>query len=274
MLQLSGIGPAALLAEHGIRTIADLPGVGENLQDHLALRFMFRCTRPVTTNDDLRTLWAKMRTGLRYVLFRQGPLAIGVMTAALITKVLAESRSADMQLFMSTVSAPERGAEPHPFPGFTIAYYPMRPTSRGRVWIRSNDPMQAPAMLPNYISTELDQRLMIEGARLVRKLAATPTLSSYIQQEIQPGPDMQSDNDILAAVREHGSSGYHPSCTCRMGTDAMAVVDPRLRVHGVQGLRVVDTSVMPTLVSGNTNAATIMIAEKAADMIREDAAAV
>jgi choline dehydrogenase len=129
-------------------------------------------------------------------------------------------------------------------------------------------------MLPNYISTELDQRLMIEGARLVRKMAATPTLSSYIQEEIQPGPAMQSDSDILDAVRQHGSSGYHPSCTCRMGTDAMAVVDPRLRVHGVKGLRVVDTSVMPTLVSGNTNAATIMIAEKAADMIREDAAAI
>ncbi len=271
ILQLSGIGPAALLAEHGITLVADLPGVGENLQDHLALRFMFRCTKPITTNDDLRTVWSKARTGLRYLLFRSGPLAVGVMTAGVITKVLEESKTPDTQLFLSTVSAAERGAAPHPFPGFTIVFYPLRPSSRGRVWIRSNDPMTAPAMLPNYLSTELDHRLTIAGARLVRRLVDTSTMAPYVQQELQPGPDVRSDDELLEAVRQHGSSGYHPSCTCRIGSDRLAVVDPRLRVHGVQGLRVVDASVMPTMVSGNTNAATIMIAEKAADMIREDA---
>ena len=271
LLQLSGIGPAALLAEHGIPVVADLPGVGENLQDHLALRMMYRCTRPVTTNDDLRTLWAKVKTGLRYALFRSGPLAVGVMSAAAITRLLPESETPDMQVFLSTVSAPHRGSAPHPFPGFTLAYYPLRPTSRGRVWIRSRDPMQPPAMLANYLSTEYDRRLMIEGAKLVRRLVSTSALAPYVAEELQPGPGVRTDDELLEAARHHGSSGYHPCSTCRIGTDALAVVDPRLRVRGVAGLRVVDASVMPTLVSGNTNAATIMIAEKAADLIREDA---
>jgi choline dehydrogenase len=272
LLQLSGIGSAALLAEHGIPLVADLPGVGENLQDHLALRMMFRCTKAITTNDDLRTLWSKARIGLRFALFRSGPLAVGVMSAAAITTLLPESRTPDTQLFLSTVSATERGAQPHPFPGFTIAYYPLRPTSRGYVRIRSRDPMQPPAMLANYLSTEYDRRLTIEGARLVRRLAAAKALAPLVAEELQPGPTVSTDDELLAAAREHGSSGYHPCGSCRMGTDERAVVDPRLRVRGVDGLRVCDASVMPLLVSGNTNAATIMIAEKAADLIREDAA--
>jgi choline dehydrogenase len=271
LLQLSGIGPGALLQEHGIPVLAGLAGVGENLQDHLALRLMYKCTKPVTTNDDLKNLWRKALTGMRYVFLRRGPMAIGVMTAGMITRALPESATPDLQYFISTVSADSRGAEPHPFPGFTIVYYPLRPTSRGRVWIRSADPMAAPAMLANYLATDYDRRLSIEGARLARKLAATPSLSPYVLEEIQPGPSVQSDESVLDAVRNHGSSGYHPCGTCRIGTDALAVVDPRLRVHGVQGLRVVDASVMPAVVSGNTNAATIMIAEKGADLIRADA---
>ncbi len=271
LLQLSGVGPAALLAEHGIDVVADLPGVGENLQDHLALRMMYRCTRPVTTNDELRTLWAKARTGLRYALFRSGPLAVGVMSAAAITRLLPESGTPDTQVFLSTLSAPDRGAAPHPFPGFTLAHYPLRPTSRGRLWIRSADPMQAPAILANYLSTDYDRRLTVAGARLVRRLVATPALAPYVAEEIQPGPGVHGDDELLDAARQLGSSGYHASGTCRMGTDTLAVVDPRLCVRAVAGLRVVDASVMPTLVSGNTNAATIMIAEKGADLIREDA---
>ena len=271
LLQLSGIGPAALLQQHGIPLVHELPGVGENLQDHLALRLLYKCTKPITTNDDLRTLWGKARIGLKFVLGRRGPLAIGVMTGAMITRAMKDAATPDINFFLSTVSAEARGSAPHPFSGFTLAYYPFRPTSRGHVRIKSKDPLAAPAMQANYLSTEYDRCMMIAGARMARALTATPSFSPYVLEEYQPGPSVQSDEAILDAVRDTGASGYHPVGTCRMGRDAGAVVDPRLRVHGVQGLRVVDASVMPTLVSGNTNAATIMIAEKAADMVREDA---
>lgn len=271
LLQLSGIGPSALLQSLGIRVLADLPGVGENLQDHLALRVIYKCTQPVTTNDDLHGPWRKLLTGLRYVLLRSGPMAIGVMTGGLIARVLPESATPDIQVFISTVSAEQRGMAPHPYPGFTLVYYPMRPTSRGVVRLASPDPFAPPAIHANYLATDYDRRIMIEGARLVRRLAATPSFSPYVLEESAPGAACRSDEDILAAVRAAGSSGYHPSCTCRIGEDARAVVDSQLRVRGVGGLRVVDASVMPALVSGNTNAATLMIAEKAADLILADA---
>jgi choline dehydrogenase len=273
LLQLSGVGPGALLQRIGIPVVADVPGVGANLQDHLALRILYKCTRPVTTNDDLKTLWRKARTGLRYVLFRTGPMAIGVMTGGLITKVMPDARTPDLQVFISTVSAESRGAAPHPWPGFTLVYYPLRPTSRGAVEIGSPDPLEAPRLMPNYLDTEYDRRIMIEGAKLVRRLAATPSLAPYVLEEYLPGPAARSDREILEAVRAFGSSGYHPCGTCRIGKDGMAVVDPRLRVRGVDGLRVIDASVMPTVVSGNTNAATVMIAEKGADLVRADARA-
>ena len=271
LLQLSGIGPAALLQEHGIPVVHALAGVGENLQDHLALRLLYKCTRPITTNDDLRTLWGKARIGLNYMLRRRGPLAIGVMTGAIITRVMKDAATPDINFFLSTVSAEARGSAPHPWSGFTMAYYPFRPTSRGHVRIKSRDPLAAPAMQANYLATDYDRGMMIAGARMARALTATPSFAPYVLEEYQPGPSVQSDEAILDAVRDTGASGYHPVGTCRMGRDADAVVDPRLRVHGVEGLRVVDASVMPTLVSGNTNAATFMIAEKAADMMREDA---
>jgi choline dehydrogenase len=263
LLQLSGIGPAPLLSSFQIPVVADLP-VGENLQDHLALRLMYRCTKPITTNDDLRNVWRKARTGLRYLLMRRGPMAIGVMTAGMITRALADAKTPDIQFFLSTVSAEERGAKPHPFPGFTLVYYPMRPQSRGWVRIRSGDARAAPAIQPNYLSTEYDRRIMIEGAKLARRIAASPSFVPYVLEEYKPGRAVARDEQILEAIRNAGSSGYHPVGTCRMG----AVVDAELRVRGVEGLRVVDASVMPTLVSGNTNAATLMIAEKAADLMR------
>jgi len=267
LLQLSGIGPAALLSSLRIPVIADLP-VGENLQDHLALRLIYRCTKPITTNDDLRNVWRKARTGLRYLLMRRGPMAIGVMTAGMITRALADAKTPDIQFFLSTVSAEERGAKPHSFPGFTLVYYPMRPQSRGWVRIRSRDPREAPAIQPKYLSTEYDRRIMIEGAKLARRIVASPSFSPYVLDEYKPGRAVASDEQLLDAIRNAGSSGYHPVGTCRMGSDDAAVVDPQLRVRGVECLRVVDASVMPVLVSGNTNAATLMIAEKAADLMR------
>lgn len=267
LLQLSGIGPAALLSSLRIPVIADLP-VGENLQDHLALRLIYTCTKPITTNDELANLWRKARTGLRYVLTRSGPMAIGVMTAGMITRVLPDAKTPDIQFFLSTVSAEERGAKPHSFPGFTLVYYPMRPQSRGWVRIRSRDPREAPAIQPKYLSTEYDRRIMIDGAKLARRIVASPSFSPYVLDEYKPGRAVASDEQLLDAIRNAGSSGYHPVGTCRMGSDDAAVVDPQLRVRGVEGLRVVDASVMPVLVSGNTNAATLMIAEKAADLMR------
>ena len=263
LLQLSGIGPGEVLQRHGIPVVAELPGVGANLQDHLALRLLYKCTKPVTTNDDLRNLWRKARTGLRYLLFRSGPMAIGVMTGGLITKVMPDARTPDMQVFISTVSAEQRGANPHPWSGFTLVYYPMRPTSRGTVEIHSRDALEPPSMKPNYLSTDHDRRMMVEGARLVRRLAATRALSPNVLEEYSPGPAARTDEEILDAVRNSGSSGYHPCSTCAIGS----VVDSQLRVRGVEGLRVIDASVMPSVVSGNTNAATIMLAEKGADHI-------
>ncbi len=271
LLQLSGVGPGALLQQHGIPVVADLPGVGENLQDHLLLRLVYKCAQPVTTNDDLRNLWTKARIGLKWALYRTGPLAVGVMIGGLITRAVPDAKTPDIQIFLSTVSAEERGAKPHRFSGFTLNFYPLRPTSRGTVRIRSKDPTAAPALLFNYLSTGYDRALMIEGTKLTRRLTATRAFAPYVLAEYQPGPDVRTDAEILACLRGNATTGFHPVGTCRMGRAANAVVDPRLRVRGVERLRVVDASVMPTLVSGNTNAATIMIAEKAADMIRDDA---
>jgi choline dehydrogenase len=268
LLQLSGVGPAGLLSSMRIPVVADLPGVGENLQDHLALRLIYKCTKPITTNDELRGAWRKLRTGLRYVLARRGPMAVGVMTAGMITRALPDAKTPDIQFFLSTVSAEERGAKPHAFSAFTLVYYPMRPQSRGWVRIRSPDAREAPAIQPNYLSTEYDRRIMLAGARLARRLVATPSFAPYVKEEYRPGREVESDEQVLEAIRNTGSSGYHPVGTCRMGSDAGAVVDPALRVRGIEGLRVVDASVMPLLVSGNTNAATFMIAEKAADLMR------
>jgi choline dehydrogenase len=270
LLQLSGIGPAALLQSHGIPVVADLPGVGENLQDHLLLRLIYKCSRPITTNDDLRTPWGKVRVGLKWALFRTGPFSVGVMIGGIITRAFPEARTPDIQFFLSTVSAEERGAKPHRFSGFTLNFYPLRPTSRGTVHIKSREATDAPALRFNYLATDYDRALMIEGTRLTRRLVATRALAPYVVEEYKPGPAVRTDDEILDCLRRNATTGFHPVGTCRMGRDARTVVDPRLRVHGVEQLRVIDASVMPTLVSGNTNAATIMIAEKGADLVRAD----
>jgi choline dehydrogenase len=271
LLQLSGVGPAGLLREHGIGVVADLPGVGENLQDHLQLRLVYKCTKPITTNDDLASWWRSARIGLEWLLWRRGPLAIGINQGGIFTRVLPESDRPDIQFHVATLSADLAGAKPHPFSGFTLSVCQLRPSSRGHVRIRSADPFAAPAMVPNYLSTEGDRRCAVEAVKFARRLAATPSVAPYVREEYKPGPGAVSDADLLAWCRASGATIFHPSGTCKMGVDAQAVVDPQLRVRGVAGLRVVDCSVMPTLVSGNTNAPVAMIAERASDLVLADA---
>jgi choline dehydrogenase len=273
LLQLSGVGPAQLLREHAIAVVADRPGVGENLQDHLQLRLVFKCAKPITTNDDLASWWRSAKIGLQWLFLREGPLAIGINQGGLFTRVLPESTRPDIQFHIATLSADLAGAKPHPFSGFTLSVCQLRPGSRGTVRIKSADPFQAPAMVPNYLSTEEDRRCAVEAVKYARKLAATAAVAPYVREEYRPGPGVGSDAEILDWCRGNGATIFHPSGTCRMGSDAMAVVDSRLRAIGVAGLRVVDCSVMPTLVSGNTNAPVAMIAERASDLILADAAA-
>ena len=273
LLQLSGVGPAELLREHGIAVVADRPGVGENLQDHLQLRLVFKCTKAITTNDDLASGWRSARIGLQWLLLREGPLAIGINQGGLFTRVLPESTRPDIQFHIATLSADLAGAKPHPFSGFTLSVCQLRPGSRGTVRIKSADAFQPPAMAPNYLSAEEDRRCAVEAVKFARRLAATAAVAPYVREEYKPGPGVGSDAEILDWCRGNGATIFHPSGTCRMGSDAMAVVDSRLRAIGVAGLRVVDCSVMPTLVSGNTNAPVAMIAERASDLILADAAA-
>jgi choline dehydrogenase len=270
LLQLSGIGAAGFLSGMGIPVVRDLPGVGENLQDHLQLRVMYRCTKPITTNDDLASLWRRCAIGLKWLLRRAGPLAIGINQGGLFTRVLPESATPDVQFHFATLSADLAGAKPHPWPGFTMSVCQLRPESRGTVRIRSADPFEPPSMQPRYLSTATDRSCAVAGIRLARALAATQALRPYVAEEYRPGPSATSDGDLLEFARNFGATIFHPAGTCKMGEDPMAVVDARLRVHGVAGLRVVDCSIMPTLTSGNTHAPAVMIAEKAADLILED----
>jgi choline dehydrogenase len=270
LLQLSGIGPVSLLQQFGIPVVHELPGVGENLQDHLQLRVMFKCTKPITTNDDLGSLWRSAKIGMQWLLRRTGPLAVGVNQGGLFTRVLKQSTQPDIQFHFSTLTAELAGAKPHPFSGFTMSVCQLQPTSRGHVRIKSADPLAAPAMQPNYLSTDVDRLCAVAGVKFARKLAATDAMRPYVQEEYRPGPAATSDEDLLQFARDFGATIFHPSGTCKMGSDRQAVVDDRLRVRGVAGLRVVDCSIMPTLVSGNTNAAVVMIAEKASDMIAAD----
>jgi choline dehydrogenase len=272
LLQLSGVGPGDLLQSFGIPVVNDLPGVGENLQDHLQLRIMYKCTKPITTNDDLASLWRRCAIGLRWLVKRTGPLAVGINQGGLFWRVLPGSKTPDVQFHFATLSADLAGAKPHPWPGFTMSVCQLRPESRGTVRIRSTDPFEPPAMRPNYLSTEVDRRCALAGVRLARSLAGTEALKPYIAEEYRPGPAARTDEELLEFARSYGGTIFHPVGTCKMGNDPTGVVDERLRLRGIAGLRVVDCSVMPALVSGNTHAPAVMIAEKASDLILEDAA--
>lgn len=272
LMQLSGIGDPALLRRHGIAVKQALPGVGENLQDHLQVRLIYECTKPITTNDELNSWIGQVKIGLQWLLARKGPLAVGINQGGCFMRAMPdESTTPDIQFHVATLSAEMAGAQVHPFSGFTLSVCQLRPTSRGHVRIRSADPFEPPQMQPNYLSTDLDRRTTVAAVRAARAIAASRAMQPYVKREVKPGPGARDDAELLEFCRNHGATIFHPSGTCKMGRDAMAVVDPRLRVYGIDGLRVVDCSVMPTLVSGNTNAPAVMMAEKAVDMIREDA---
>jgi choline dehydrogenase len=271
LLQLSGIGPAELLRKHGIDVVLDAPGVGHDLQDHLQVRVVMRCSQPITLNDIVNSPVRKILTGLRYAAFRTGPLTIAAGTSGAFFKTNPRLATPDIQVHFLPFSTDKMGEKLHSFSGFSASGCQLRPESRGSLRIRSADPAAPPEIRVNYLSTETDRTANVEGLKILRKILQAPALSPYVAEEVDPGAKVVSDEALLSYCRARGSTIYHPTSTCRMGNDALAVVDQRLRLRGIDGLRVVDASVMPDLVSGNTNAAVIMIAEKASDMILEDA---
>ncbi len=271
LLQLSGVGPRELLERHGVPVVHDAPGVGEQLQDHFYVRTLWRCTKPITLNDDMASWWRQLGIGLKYVLARRGPLTVGAGYAAAFVRTRPELTRPDAQIYFINFSTAKRGGLLHPFSGFTCSVSQLQAESRGWVRIRSADPQTPPAIQYNYLATENDRRMMVEGLKFVRRLVNTAPMSGYVAGEFHPGARVQSDADWLAFCRESGDTVFHPTSTCRMGTDGASVVNERLRVRGLGALRVIDASVMPSVVSGNINAAVYAIAEKGADLVRADA---
>lgn len=272
LLQLSGVASEELLAAHGIPQVAELPGVGEQLQDHFYVRTVWRCTRPITFNDDMASWPRKAAMGLKYLLARRGPLTVSAGYAGAFARTRPELARPDVQFYFINFSAAKAGAALHPFSAFTCSMCPLRPQSRGSVRIRSADPLEAPAIRYNFLSTEDDRNTAVAGLKLLRRLVRSPAMRPYVAAEELPGERVQSDADWLGFCREVGGTVYHPVASCRMGTDARAVTDARLRVRGISGVRVIDASIMPAVVSGNINAAVIAVAEKGADLVLEDAA--
>ena len=275
LLQLSGLGPAEHLQAMGIPVVHDMPAVGANLHDHFGMYMSWRCAKPVTLND-LENSWPrKIMAAAMYGLFRSGPMASNGIHAGLFSKSDARLERPDLQINLLEWSTKERTKDrviPHAFSGFTLGPVHLAPDGRGTVRLASPDPLAPPEILFDFLRTEYDMRAMIAGVRLARAIAAQPALKPYIVEEIIPGSATASDEELAAFVRETGVTNHHPSSTCAMGTGSNSVVDPRLRVHGIRGLRVADASIMPKVVAGNTNAPSIMIGEKAAAMILEDAA--
>lgn len=276
ILQLSGIGPGAVLQQHGIEVLRDAAGVGRNLMDHLGLDNLYRSKVP-TLNQVLGPWYGKVWVGLQFLLARRGPLTLSTNQGGGFVRSRPDVAVPDLQLYFSPVSYTRTPPgvralmRPDPFPGFLLGFNPSRPTSRGHLQIRSPDPMVPVEIHPNYLSTQHDRDLMIAGLKLMRRIAATPALQAVIDTEISPGAAVTTDAQLADYARDNAWTVFHASGTCAMGTDpAASVVDPRLRVHGVDGLRVVDASIFPAIPTGNTNAPTIMVGEKAADMILAD----
>jgi choline dehydrogenase len=277
VLQLSGIGDAALLESLGITPLVDAKAVGQNLQDHLAVSYFYKTSVP-TLNDELAPLSGKIKAGLHYLLNRGGPLSMSVNQGGGFVRSDPQQPRVNLQLYFSPVSytksplSERKLLNPDPFSAFLLSFNSCRPTSRGHLQIISPDPFQYPAIQPNYLSTEHDVAEARMGNRLLRAIAATAPLATIITGELVPGTQLKGDDALLEDFRNRADTVYHPSSTCMMGPDALAsVVDARLRVHGVEGLRVVDASIFPNITSGNINAPVVMVAEKGAAMILADA---
>jgi choline dehydrogenase len=277
LLQLSGVGPEEVLRACGVEVLHHAPAVGRHLQDHLCYDHIFRSKTP-SLNDELRPWWGKLRAGLQYILARKGPMSLSLNQGGGFFRSRPDSARPDIQLYFSPLTYEKTPPgvralmQPDPFPGFIMSVSPCRPTSRGHLKIRSADPHAAPLIHPNFLSTNHDVEELLAGARFLRKLAATPTMVAMIAEELKPGPAVQSDAECIADLRARSYSVFHPVSTCRMGPDASeCVVDPRLKVHGLERLRVIDASIFPTVTSGNTNAPAIMVGEKGADLVLADA---
>jgi choline dehydrogenase-like flavoprotein len=275
LLELSGIGDGARLSGLGIETVRHLPGVGENLQDHLQVRPYYGVSGVRTMNDLYASWWRRPLMALEYAAFRRGPMSMAPSQLGAFAKSGPEQATANLQFHVQPLSLDRFGDPLHAFPAITISVCNLRPTSRGGIHAASPDPAQAPLIQPNYLSTPEDERVAVDAMRLVRRIVARPPLARFKPQEFRPGEAARSDAELLAAARALGTTIFHPVGTAKMGlgSDPMAVVDARLRVFGLEGLRIADASVMPAITSGNTNSPTMMIAEKAARLIAEDARA-
>lgn len=267
LLQLSGIGPGSLLQKHDIDVIHDAPGVGENLQDHFQVRSVYKCTKPITLNDLSRSPFKRIAAGLEYALKGTGPLTIGAGQVGVFAKTQNHLERPDVQFHVIPFSAKGIGEGLHRFSGYTVSVCQLRPESRGSIHINSSNPEHPPTIKHNFLAADHDLQTMIRGLGLIRSIAEAPAIQPYNAEEFIPGPSINSDADIIDYIRNTGGTIFHPSGTCKMGDDANAVVDSNLRVRGVDGLRVADASIMPTVVSGNTNAGCIMIGEKLADIL-------
>ena len=269
ILQLSGIGSTELLNKLEIPVVKELPGVGQNLQDHLQIRLVFK-TKQSTLNDELNSYFKQFKVGLEYFFKRTGALTLAASQIVIFTKTKPEVERPDIQFHFQPLSADKPGDGVHPFSAFTASVCQLRPHSSGHLEITSTDPLKYPEIHPNYLSDERDLEVAVESIKVARRIAEAPAIAGEILDEYVPGREYQSDEELLLAARKFSQTIYHPTSTCKMGHDEMAVVDDRLRVHGIDGLRVVDASIMPEIVSGNTNAPSIMIGEKGSDMILED----
>ena len=273
ILQLSGIAAGDMLKSKGIEVQHDLPGVGKNLQDHLQVRMIYKTTKPVSINSAVRNPFKKAMMGLEFMFKRSGILTIGAGQAGGFVKLMPGVDEPDMQFHFMTMSADKPGEGLHKFSAFTSTVCQLRPESRGHIEIKSSDPTEKPGLYPNYLSKDADCRFFVEALKYGRNVVAQPSLQAYVSEEFEPGQQVQTDDELLAHTRKKATTVFHPVGTCKMGTDndSGSVVDERLRVRGIKGLRVIDASIMPTLISGNTNAPAIMIGEQGADFIKADA---